>query len=148
VATIVGAGIQADRVEIWTDVNGVYSADPRKVTNPILWEEINYDVAAEMALSGAKVLHPKTISPVQSENIPVIIKNTFSPDAAGTKIDNVDQIGAIGINVTTGQTLFHFSDPTMCGAVGFIYHALEIFFHAGISIDALTTSEISFTCSL
>lgn len=51
VATIVGAGIGADRVEIWTDVNGVYSADPRKVENPILWEEINYDVAAEMALS-------------------------------------------------------------------------------------------------
>jgi aspartokinase len=87
------------------------------VQNPILWEEINYDVAAEMALSGAKVLHPKTISPVQSENIPLIIKNTFSPDAPGTKIDNVDQTGAIGINVTTAQTLFHFSDPTMCGAV-------------------------------
>lgn len=148
VATIVWAGIQADRVEIWTDVNGVYSADPRKVQSPILWEEINYDVAAEMALSGAKVLHPKTISPVQSENIPILIKNTFFPDIVGTKIDNVDQTGAVGINVTTGQTLFHFSDPTMCGAVGFIYHALETFFHAGISIDALTTSEISFTCSL
>ncbi len=78
----------------------------------------------------------------------MIIKNTFSPEAPGTTIDNIDQTGAIGINVTTGQTLFHFSDPTMCGAVGFIYHVLEIFFNAGIAIDALTTSEISFTCSL
>jgi len=59
-------------------------------------------------------LHPKTISPVQSENIPVVIKNTFLPQSVGTKIDNVEQTGAVGINVTTGQTLFHFSDPTMC----------------------------------
>lgn len=80
-ATIVGASIGADRVEIWTDVDGVYSADPRKVTSPKHWSQIDYSVAAELALSGAKVLHPKTISPVQAEHIPVIIKNTFSPES-------------------------------------------------------------------
>lgn len=113
-ATILGASVAADRIEIWTDVDGVYSADPRRVSKPILWKEINYDVAAELALSGAKVLHPKTISPAQADNIPVYIKNTFFPEKTGTKIDNINQDGPIGMNITTRQTLFHFSDPTMC----------------------------------
>jgi len=91
------------------------SADPRIVKDAILWEKLDYSVCAEFALVGAKVLHPKTISPLQEVNIPVIIKNTFNPEAEGTKITQIKSKGIKGIHIDTKQTILSFIDPTMIG---------------------------------
>lgn len=85
-ATLLGAALEADRVEIWTDVDGVQSADPRLVPEAFTLERISYREAAEMAYFGARVLHPKTMHPLEQRRIPIQIRNTFRPDARGTCI--------------------------------------------------------------
>lgn len=85
-ASIFGALLDADTVTIWTDVDGVYSADPRRVPEAVVVPELSYQEAAELAYFGAKVIHPSTMSPAIAQNITVVIKNTFKPDAPGTKI--------------------------------------------------------------
>ncbi len=85
-ATLVGAALKADEIWIWTDVDGVMTADPRLVPNAQIIPEISYQEAIELSFFGAKVLHPKTIQPVVKRGIPVWIKNTFNPSCAGTKI--------------------------------------------------------------
>jgi len=85
-ASIFGALLGADSVTIWTDVDGVFSADPRRVPEAVVVPELSYQEAAELAYFGAKVIHPSTMSPAIAHNITVAIKNTFKPDAPGTKI--------------------------------------------------------------
>jgi len=85
-ASIFGALLGADSVTIWTDVDGVFSADPRRVPEAVVIPELSYQEAAELAYFGAKVIHPSTMSPAIAHNITVAIKNTFKPDAPGTKI--------------------------------------------------------------
>src|SRR5687767_1864880 len=85
-ASIFGALLGADSVTIWTDVDGVFSADPRRVPEAVVIPELSYEEAAELAYFGAKVIHPSTMSPAIKQNITVWIKNTFKPDAPGTKI--------------------------------------------------------------
>ncbi|MDD5769931.1 MAG: aspartate kinase [Candidatus Gracilibacteria bacterium] len=149
VATILGNLFDANIVEIWTDVDGVMSADPRVVKNPIIWDELDYSVSAEFALAGAKVLHPKTISPAIKKNIPVYIKNTFNPTAKGTKICRLNQLEGIkGINIDNSQVLITFVDNAMIGGVGYLYIVMELLKNLKISIDAVATSETSFTISI
>ena len=85
-ASLVGAAIRADAIEIWTDVDGMLTADPRIVKHAHLIERIGFDEASELASFGAKVLHPKSIQPAAARNIPVRILNTFKPHAPGTLI--------------------------------------------------------------
>ncbi len=85
-ASLVGAALNASAVEIWTDVDGLMTADPRKIKNAVTIPEISYEEAEKMALLGAKVIHPKTMKPAQLKNIPIYIKNTFNPKGNGTKI--------------------------------------------------------------
>ena len=87
-ASLVGAAVDASIVEIWTDVDGLMTADPRKVKDAVLIPEISYEKAEEMALAGAKVIHPRTMKPAKLKNILIYIKNTFNPECAGTKISN------------------------------------------------------------
>lgn len=87
-ASIVGAGIGADRIEIWTDVSGVMTADPRKVADALLVPEMTYEEASELSYFGAKVIHPPTMQPARERSIPLYIKNTFDPEAPGTVIRN------------------------------------------------------------
>lgn len=86
-ASLVGAAINADVIEIWTDVDGVMTADPSKVKDAFPLAQISYEEAGELAHFGAKVIHPKTMKPARLKNIPIVIKNTFNPPAAGTRID-------------------------------------------------------------
>ncbi|NDK07782.1 aspartate kinase [Candidatus Gracilibacteria bacterium] len=148
VGSLVGRFLKAEAIEIWTDVDGIMSADPRIVEKPILWEELDYGVCAEFALVGAKVLHPKTISPAQEKFIPVYIKNTFNPDFKGTKICNKIDKGIKGINIDNEQILLNFVDPTMIGGYGYVYQVVKILNDAKISLDALATTETSFSISL
>jgi aspartokinase/homoserine dehydrogenase 1 len=87
-ASLVGAAVGADAIEIWTDVDGVLTADPRKVEKAFPLPGISYEEAGELAHFGAKVIHPKTMKPARLKNIPIDIKNTFNPGAAGTRISN------------------------------------------------------------
>ncbi|MDD3793740.1 MAG: aspartate kinase [Candidatus Gracilibacteria bacterium] len=148
VGSLVGRFLKANSIEIWTDVDGIMSADPRTVKNPILWDELDYAVCAEFALVGAKVLHPKTISPAQEKFIPVYIKNTFNPTAKGTKICKKIDKGLKGINIDSDQVLLNFIDPTMIGGYGYVYHVVKILYDEKISIDAIATTETSFSISI
>ena len=100
-ASLVGAALDASVVEIWTDVDGLMTADPRKVKDAVLIPEISYEKAEEMALAGAKVIHPDTMRPARLKNIPIYIKNTFNPKALGTKISNPSSRAKL----TTGQVV-------------------------------------------
>jgi len=100
-ATIVGAALDADEVWIWTDVDGVMTADPRLVPSAHILPELSYREAIELSFFGAKVLHPKTIQPVMKKKIPVWIKNTFNPDGTGTKIVDQCRNGKPGMKAIT-----------------------------------------------
>ncbi len=87
-ASLVGAAVDASVIEIWTDVDGIMTEDPKKMKDALLIPEITYEKAEEMAYNGAKVIHPKTIRPAVLKNIPIYVKNTFNPMGSGTKISN------------------------------------------------------------
>lgn len=148
VGSLVGRFLKADAIEIWTDVDWIMSADPRIVENPILWEELDYWVCAEFALVWAKVLHPKTISPAQEKFIPVYIKNTFNPDFRWTKICNKVDKWIKWINIDNEQVLLNFIDPTMIWWYWYVYQVVKILNDAKISLDALATTETSFSISI
>lgn len=140
--------LNADAIEIWTDVDGIMSADPRIVENPILWNELDYGVCAEFALVWAKVLHPKTISPAQEKFIPVYIKNTFKPTLEWTKICKKQDKWLKWINIDNEQVLLNFVDPTMIWWYWYVYQIVKILNDEKISLDALATTETSFSISI
>ena len=98
-ASLVGAALDASVIEIWTDVDGIMTEDPKKMKDALLIPEITYEKAEEMAYNGAKVIHPKTIRPAVLKNIPIYVKNTFNPNGSGTRISNPSS----GAKLTTGQ---------------------------------------------
>ena len=147
-ASIVGLSMHASQIEIWTDVDGVMSADPRIVPNAKVWNELDVNVMAEMAYVGAKVLHPKTITPALQGKIPVYIKNTFNLDAKGTKIVEQDKKGLRGIVVKKDQLLLHLSNPVILNQIGTIHEYSHVFGDYNIPIDVCATSEISISFSI
>jgi aspartate kinase len=100
-ASVVGHSVQADEIEIWTDVDGVMTADPRIVPGARVLAEISYKEAAEMSYFGAKILHPKTILPAADLGIPIRIRNTFSPDSPGTLITRESPPSHQGVKTVT-----------------------------------------------
>jgi aspartokinase/homoserine dehydrogenase 1 len=117
-ATILGAALDADEVIIWTDVEGVLTADPRLVKEARTIPEISYREAAELAYFGAKVLHPKTLRPVVQAGIPVWIRNSFAPEKAGTKITSEGRIvsgGAKALTAIQDVTLISVGGPGIVG---------------------------------
>ncbi len=120
-ASIIGSCIRADEIQIWTDVNGVMTADPRIVPDARVLERVSYKEAAEMSYFGAKVLHPQTIMPAVDENIPIRIKNTFAPDMPGTLISAespVHQYSVKTVTSITGMTLVSVEGRGMIGVPG------------------------------
>jgi aspartate kinase len=120
-ASIIGSCIKADEIQIWTDVNGVMTADPRIVSDARVLDRVSYKEAAEMSYFGAKVLHPQTIMPAVDEAIPILIKNTFAPDVPGTLISAetpVHQYGVKTVTSITGVTLVSVEGRGMIGVPG------------------------------
>jgi aspartokinase/homoserine dehydrogenase 1 len=121
-ASIVGAAIGADTIEIWTDVDGVLSADPRIVSSAFVLPEMSYEEAMELSYFGAKVIHSATIAPAVSKRIPILIKNTFNPSAPGTLISSrhtgSDDRLAKGITTVGDLSLLTVSGPGMVGMPG------------------------------
>ncbi|PRD47431.1 aspartate kinase [Sphingobacterium haloxyli] len=144
-ASLIGAAIQAEEVEIWTDINGMHNNDPRVVkgTQPIA--NLSFDEAAELAYFGAKILHPQSVFPAQRYNVPVRLLNTMDPQAAGTLISkeggSKGQIRAIAAK--DGITAIHIHSSRMLLAYGFLRKIFEIFERYKTPIDMITTSEVA-----
>jgi aspartate kinase len=150
-AAIIGAALCASEIQIWTDVSGVLTADPRIVKAAKAIPRLSYEEAAELAYFGAKVLHPKTIQPAVEKRIPVRICNSHVPEDAGTLV--VAEPGSSGGNVKaiahkTGVTTVQISSARMLGAYGFLRAIFEIFDKHKTVVDVVTTSEVSVSLSL
>ena len=146
---IVAASIRAVACEIWTDVDGVYSADPRQVKNAKLIDRLSYDEAMELSYFGAKVLHPKTIGPLARFNIPCYIKNTLNPAAPGTCIDNNGEGDSLvkGISSLEHLALVTVSGPGLKGVVGMASRVFASMARAQISVSLITQSSSEFSIS-
>jgi aspartate kinase len=159
---IVGAGIDAREIQIWTDVDGMLSADPRVISSPRVIAQLSFAEAAELAYFGAKVLHPSTVLPAVERNIPVRILNSWKPDAAGTLITALGaaqgraQGRAQGSALGSAQgarltglaskkdvTVIDITSTRMLMAYGFLRRVFEVFERFRTAVDMVTTSEVS-----
>jgi diaminopimelate decarboxylase/aspartate kinase len=145
------AKLNAARLEIWTDVPGMFSANPRSVPTARLLRALHYDEAQEIASNGAKVLHPRCILPVRQYKIPLHVYATQAPGLEGTIVsanvaDSAAQVKAIAIK--KGITLVSMESPGMWHQVGFLADAFQIFKQEGMSVDLVSTSETNVTVSL
>jgi len=148
-ATIIGAAIRSDEIQIWTDIDGMHNNDPRIVdkTHPIA--ELSFDEAAELAYFGAKILHPTCILPAQMRNIPVRLLNTMQPEAKGTVITSKasgDSIKAVAAK--DGITAIKIKSGRMLLAYGFLRSVFEVFERYKTPIDMITTSEVAVSLTI
>ncbi|MGH8028533.1 MAG: bifunctional aspartate kinase/diaminopimelate decarboxylase [Arenimonas sp.] len=149
-AAYFGALVGARRVEIWTDVPGMFSANPRAVPDARLLARLDYEEAQEIATTGAKVLHPRCIHPCREARVPIWIRDTERPDMAGTVIDDraVTVPGVKAISTRRGIVLVSMETIGMWQQVGFLADVFERFKRAGLSIDLIGSSETNVTVSL
>jgi diaminopimelate decarboxylase/aspartate kinase len=145
------AKLSASRLEIWTDMPGMFSANPRMVPNARLLRALHYDEAQEIASNGAKILHPRCVLPVRQYQIPLHVYATQAPEMEGTVIcgnvsDSAAQVKAIAIK--KGITLVSMESPGMWHQVGFLADAFQVFKQHGLSVDLVSTSETNVTVSL
>ena len=150
-AAIVGAALSAREIQIWTDVTGVLTADPRVVRNAQTIERLSYGEAAELAYFGAKVLHPKTIQPAIEDCIPVRICNSRAPEEAGTLVCAETETSPRTVKAIAhknGVTTVQITSARMLGAYGFLRALFEVFEKHRTVVDVVTTSEVSVSLSL
>ncbi len=150
-AALLAAILGASVCEIWTDVPGIYTANPHQLPHARLLKQLNYDEAQEIASMGAKVLHPLCVPPVRSANIPMVVKYTCMPDHSGTRIsresdDNAPPIKSI--QVKPSITLISIDTVSMWQQVGFLADVFTAFKTHGFSVDLLSSSESNITLSL
>lgn len=145
-AAIVGSALKVKEIQIWTDVDGILSADPRVVKNAFVLNEVSFNEAAEMASFGAKVLHPQTIWPAVKRNIPVRIKNTMNPSSKGTLITRDGRLSnhlCKAITAKKGITVVSLISSQMPTKFGYLAKIFNVFDQHQIAIDIVATSEIS-----
>lgn len=145
-AALLGAALGAAEIQIWTDVNGFLTADPRLVPAARPIAHLSYAEAAELAYFGAKVLHPRTIQPAVEREIPVRICNSHEPDAPGTIIDARREVSSEGIKAIAhkrGVTVLRITSARMLGAYGFLRAIFEVFDRHRTPVDIVATSEVS-----
>jgi aspartate kinase len=150
-AAIVGAAVNAREIQIWTDVTGVLTADPRVVPNAQTIERLSYGEAAELAYFGAKVLHPKTIQPAIEDGIPVRICNSRAPEEMGTLVCAQTETTPRTVKAIahkSGVTTVQITSARMLGAYGFLRALFEVFEKHRTVVDVVTTSEVSVSLSL
>lgn len=149
-ASLIGMAMQASAIEIWTDVDGVKSADPRRVANTQSISRISFEEAAEMAHFGAKVLHPLTIEPAVMKNIPVYVLNSLNPENSGTEIVSYDDVedGVKSISFKEGIVLMNIFSPRMINISGFLMKVFDIFAKHKVSVDLISTSEANISLTI
>ncbi|KGI77280.1 bifunctional aspartate kinase/diaminopimelate decarboxylase [Oleiagrimonas soli] len=150
-ASCFGAVLKAARVEIWTDVAGMFSANPRQVAGARLLRQLDYEEAQEIATTGAKVLHPRCLSPLRAPRVPLWIKDTNHPDMEGTEIGPQVREAAPSvkaISTRSGITLVSMESVGMWQQVGFLADVFDAFRRHGISVDLIGSAETNVTVSL
>lgn len=148
-ASLVGAAIRANEVQIWTDIDGMHNNDPRVVDKTFPIAELSFDEAAELAYFGAKILHPASIWPAQKFGIPVKLLNTMQPDAKGTVISqstNSDDVKALAAK--DGIIAVKIKSSRMLLAYGFLRKVFEVFERYKTPIDMITTSEVAVSVTI
>lgn len=143
-ASLIGAAINADEIQIWTDIDGMHNNDPRFVKPTRSISHLSFKEAAELAYFGAKILHPTSILPACKQNIPVRLKNTMNPNAEGTLITN--KVVVKGIKAVAAKdniTCIRIESDRMLMAYGFLTKVFEIFERFKTPIDMITTSEVA-----
>lgn len=148
-ASLVGAALGVNEIQIWTDIDGMHNNDPRVVekTHPV--RELSFDEAAELAYFGAKILHPATIYPAREKNIPVRLKYTMEPKAQGTLISNkVPDAGIKAVAAKDDITVIKIKSSRMLLAYGFLRSVFEIFERYRTPIDMITTSEVAVSLTI
>jgi len=148
-AALIGAALQAEAIEIWTDVDGMLTADPRVVDGARLLERVGFDEASELASFGAKVLHPMTIYPAVRLGIPVLVLNSRRPEGKGTLITfESPRRPVTAIAGKSGVTLIRLRTPRMLLTEGFLRTTFDVFHRHRASIDVVATSEVSVSLTI
>jgi aspartate kinase len=148
-AALVGAALQTDAIEIWTDVDGMLTADPRVVEGARLLDRVGFDEASELASFGAKVLHPMTIYPAVRLGIPVVVLNSRRPDGKGTLITfEAPRRPVTAIAGKSGVTLIRLRTPRMLLTEGFLRTTFDVFHRHRTSVDVVATSEVSVSLTI
>ena len=148
-ASLIGAALPAEEIQIWTDIDGMHNNDPRVVEHTEAVRQLNFEEAAELAYFGAKILHPTCVQPAKYAGIPVRLKNTMDPKADGTIIDNVIVRGKIKAVAAKGNiTAIKIKSSRMLLAHGFLRKVFEIFESYQTSIDMICTSEVGVSVSV
>ena len=149
-AAILGEAIDAEQINIWTDVSGIFTTDPRLTDQAYALNEISFNEAAELATFGAKVLHPSTLIPAMRKNIPVFVGSSRAPNAGGTLVLNETKSKPVyrAIALRRSQTLVTVTSVNMLHATGFLARVFTILAQHNISVDLVTTSEISIALTL
>jgi aspartate kinase len=148
-ASLFGAAVRAEAIEIWTDVDGMLTADPRVVPDARLIGQIAFDEASELASFGAKVLHPNTIAPAVRLGIPVFVLNSRRPEGAGTKITfEAPKRAVTAIAGKTSATLVKVESTRMLLTEGFLHALFGIFERRRTSVDVVATSEVSVSLTI
>ena len=149
-ASLIGLAIDAERIEIWTDVDGVRTADPRSVKNTKYLEKISFEEAAEMAHFGAKVLHPLTIEPAVKKNIPIYVLNSMNPSGKGTAIlrNELIEDGVKSVSFKENIKVINIFSTRMINTSGFLRRVLEIFSESKVSVDLISTSEANISVTV
>ena len=148
-ASLIGAALPADEIQIWTDIDGMHNNDPRVVEHTEAVRQLNFEEAAELAYFGAKILHPTCVQPAKYAGIPVRLKNTMDPKADGTIIDNVIVRGKIkAVAAKNNITAIKIKSSRMLLATGFLRKVFEIFESYQTPIDMIATSEVGVSMSI
>lgn len=148
-ASIIGAVLDADEIQIWTDIDGMHNNDPRYVENTAPVSTLHFEEAAELAYFGAKILHPACVLPAKLHNIPVRLLNTMEPEAPGTIICNTTPAGTIkAIAAKDNITAIKIKSGRMLMAYGFLHKVFEIFDNYHTPIDMMATSEVGVSVTI
>jgi len=152
-ATMVAAACRADEIQVWKDVDGILTADPRIVKNAKPVQNVTYEEASELAYYGAQVLHPRAMLPCMKTGTPVLVKNSYNLDAPGTRIEHSHAASpknkpVRAITSRRNVTLIDIVSTRMLGQYGFLAEVFSIFAKSNISIDMVATSEVSVSLTL
>ena len=149
-ASLIGMAIDATRIEIWTDVDGVRTADPRRVDNTKCLDRISFEEAAEMAHFGAKVLHPLTIEPAVRKNIPIYVLNSMNPEGQGTAIlqSSFIEDGVKSVSCKENILVINIFSTKMINTSGFLKKVFAIFSEYKVSVDLISTSEANISVTV
>lgn len=149
-ASLVGAALQVEEVQIWTDIDGFHNNDPRYVQNTKSIAKLSFDEAAELSYFGAKILHPQSVFPARKYNVPVRLLDTMNPTAQGTLIsgETTNQNQIVAIAAKDGITAIRIQSSRMLMAYGFLRKVFEIFERFKTPIDMITTSEVAVSLTI